>query len=99
MITKQHILLVFSALALFSMSLLIVFGDKGYADYKMLKKARQSLAEKNRTLVRENAALYRSMERLKHDPEYIENIARKELGVVGKNEIIFKFERNRLYKE
>jgi cell division protein FtsB len=34
--------------------------------------------------------LYRSIERLKSDPAYIESIARKELGMIRKEEIIIK---------
>jgi cell division protein FtsB len=32
--------------------------------------------------------LYHEIERLKKDPAYIEAIARQELGLVGKNEIV-----------
>ena len=37
--------------------------------------------------------MYTEIERLKHDPEYIENVARRELGMIGKNEVIFKVEK------
>ncbi len=56
----------------------------------MLKKTRDGLKDKNEMLVQENISLYRSIERLKNDLVFIENVARQELGVVGKNEIIFK---------
>ncbi len=75
----------------FSLLMLIVFGDKGLADLNMLKKSRDALVQKNESLLQENLSLYRSIERLKTDPYYIESIARKELGAVRKNELIFKF--------
>ncbi len=87
---KQNILLSFAILALFSLSVLIIFGDKGLADLNLLKKSRDGLTEQNEALTQENISLYRSIERLKSDPVFIENVAREELGVIGKNEIIFK---------
>lgn len=74
------------------MCLLIIFGDKGFADLNMMKKARDGLKDKNHSLMQENLSLYRSIQRLKTDPTYIEFIARQELGVIGKNEVIFKIQ-------
>jgi cell division protein FtsB len=34
--------------------------------------------------------LYNEIERLKNDDKYIENIARQELGMIGKDEMILK---------
>jgi cell division protein FtsB len=87
---KQNMLISAAILAIFSMFLMIIFGDKGLADLNMLKKSRDGIIEKNEILIQENISLYRSIERLKKDPEFIENVARQELGVIGKNEIIFK---------
>lgn len=87
---KQHMLISVAIIAIFSMFLMIIFGDKGLADLNMLKKSRDGIIEKNEILIQENISLYRSIERLKKDPEFIENVARQELGVIGKNEIIFK---------
>ena len=42
-------------------------------------------------LKKENQRLYRNIERLKNDPEYIEEIAREELGMVARDEIIYQF--------
>jgi len=88
--TKQNILLAFIILALFSLLLIIVFGENGLADLNLLKAERDSLVQKNAEISRENLLLSREIERLKNDPEYLENVARQELGVVGKDELIFK---------
>ncbi|MCP4104681.1 MAG: septum formation initiator family protein [Desulfobacteraceae bacterium] len=95
MISKQQILLSFAIAGLFFMCLLIVFGDKGFADLNMMKKVRDGLKEKNESLMQENLSLYRSIERLKTDPAYIEFIARQEMGVIGKNELIFKIQNSK----
>ena len=41
-------------------------------------------------LAKENLILYSEIERLKNDSKYIENIARQELGMIGKDEVILK---------
>ena len=41
-----------------------------------------------------NLSLYREIDRLKHDPKYIEDVVRRELGLIGKDEVIFKLKKN-----
>lgn len=72
------------------MLLLIIFGDNGVADLRLLQTKRDGLIEKNETLARENVQLYHQIERLKNDPDYIKSIARRELGMIGKDEVILK---------
>jgi cell division protein FtsB len=93
MSTKQSILLALAILALFSMSLFIVFGENGLADLHLLRVERDRLLKKNAEITQENLSLYREIERLKHDLDFLENVARKELGVVGKDELIFKLKK------
>ena len=59
-------------------------------DLNMLRKERDQLAEKNQLLNHENHTLSDEIDRLQNDPKYIENIARQELGMVGKDELILK---------
>ena len=87
---KQNILIAFAILGVFTLLLFIIFGDKGLADLHLLQKERDVLIEENRKLEQENLSLYSEIDRLKHDPEFVENIARQELGVIGKEEVIFK---------
>ena len=87
---KQKILLSVAILVLFNLLLIIIFGDKGLVDLSLLKKEKERLVEKNREIIRENLSLYREIERLKNDPEFIESVARKELGVIGKDDVILK---------
>ena len=42
----------------------------------------------------DNFSLYHEIDRLKHDPKYIEDVVRQELGFIGKDEVIFKFKTN-----
>jgi cell division protein FtsB len=87
---KKKILLFLAILVLFNLILVVIFSDNGLVDLILLKKEKERSAEKNREVIRENLSLYREIERLKHDPEFIESVARKELGVVGKDEVILK---------
>ena len=90
MTSKQQVFLCLAILVLFSMLLLILFGDHGVADLNLLRSERDTLAEKNEKLARENLLVYDKINRLKTDLEYIENVARQELGMIGKDELILK---------
>jgi len=87
---KQKILISFCILTLFSMLLFILFSDKGLSDLFKLKSERDRLVNQNVQLKKENDTLYRTIERLRNDPEYIESVARKELGMIKKDEVILK---------
>jgi cell division protein FtsB len=73
--------------------LLILYGEKGYADLIQSRKERDHWIAKNAKLYEENQSLLRAIDRLKSDPKYIENVAREELGMVRKDEVIFKFKK------
>jgi cell division protein FtsB len=89
-ISKQNILLAFAIIILFSLLMFTLYGENGLADLYRLKTERDVLLKKSDELIRENLSLYREIERLKNDPEYVENVARNELGVIGKDEVVIK---------
>jgi len=95
MSSKQSILLALSILALSSLLIFIVFSENGLVDLNRLKMERDVLLLKNEDLTQKNLSLYREIERLRNDPQYIENVARQELGVIGKGEVIFKTKKDR----
>ena len=88
--TREKILLSFAILTLFSMLFFVIFGENGLADLNLLKQERSLLLEKNQALEQKNIALYREIHRLKNDLKYIESVARRELGMIRKDEVIFK---------
>lgn len=91
--TKKHkILIGIGLVVVFSFLLLIFFGDNTLLELNRLKKDRNLLIKINEDLVRQNDLMYNEIERLKHDPKYIESVARQELGMIGNNEIIFKID-------
>ena len=87
---KQKILLSFAALILLSLCVLVIFGDNGLSELQSLRQKREGLIEKNEQIIRENLALSRERQRLEHDLTYIENVARQQLGFIGKGEVILK---------
>ena len=87
---RQKIFLLIVILVLFSLLVFIMFSDSGLADLFKLKSEKERLLQENIRLKRENLTMYRMIERLKNDPEYIESIARKELGMIKKGEVILK---------
>ena len=90
MTKKQSILLSISILFLLGLFFFIIVSEQGFADLRFLKKERDRLIEENKRLTRENFSISVEIDRLKNDPEYIENVARRELGMIGEDEIILK---------
>jgi cell division protein FtsB len=87
---KQKILFSLSILILFSLLLFIVFDDNGLVDLNVLKKERDGLVEKNAKITMDNLSLYREIDRLEHDSGYIEDVVRRELGLIAEGEVIFR---------
>jgi cell division protein FtsB len=87
----QKILLSLVALVLLNILLIIIFGDRGLVEVNRLKGERDQLLEDNHDLKAKNSALRREIERLKSDPAYIEHVARQELGMIGRDEVIVRF--------
>jgi len=90
MTKKQNILLSISILLLISLFIYIIFSKHGYSDMVLLKQEQSKLIQVNERLTRGNLAISIEIDRLEHDLAYIENIARQELGMISKDEIILK---------
>ncbi len=81
------------------MLLFIVFGENGLTDLYRLKTQKDRIVEQTGELTKKNLSFYREIERLKNDPKYLENVARKELGVIGKDEVIIKVKKTKKVKQ
>ncbi len=90
MTRKSNILLSIAVLLLLSLFFFIIVSEHGLADLRFIKKERDRLVEDSKRLSRKNQTIGIEIDRLKHDPAYIESIARQELGMIGKDEIILK---------
>ena len=68
------------------------FGDKGILHLLRLRKELVRIKGTNVKMEAENEKLREEVKRLQHDKRYIEEIARKELGMVKEGEVIYQFE-------
>jgi len=84
------------------LGILTFFGEKGILHLFRLQKEVARIKEKNVKLEEENQNLREEVKRLQSDKRYIEEIARKELGMVKEGEIIYQFDlrmtKNRIQK-
>ena len=95
MTTKRKIVVTTGMAVLFSFLFVIGLGDRGAVDLYQLHLRKVRLDRSNLERQKKNRAVYRSIQRLRNDPEFIENIARSELGMVGKDEVVYQFRKKR----
>ncbi len=70
----------------------IIFSTYGVRRYYKLCKEINVVKAENQRLKEENKNIRRELDRLKNDPAYREEVARKKFGLIKKNEIIFDLE-------
>ena len=69
------------------------FGERGFLHLYRMEKNRQAYLERIREVEKENQALIDEIRRLNTDTAYLESVARKELGLVKEDEILYRFGR------
>ena len=69
----------------------IGFGERGFIHLYRMEKERQNYLEKIAELEQTNKELMNQIRRMREDRDYIETVARRELGLVKENELIIKF--------
>ena len=74
------------------LGILTFFGEKGILHLLRLQKEFVRIKERNTKLEEENQKLKEEVKRLQTDKRYIEEIARRELGMVKEGEIIYQFD-------
>jgi len=75
---------------LFLMALLITFGNRGIVDNYLMSKRLSQLKEGNNSLMEQNRELGGKILLLRSDLAYIESIARNELGMVKKGDVVYR---------
>ena len=73
------------------MVLFIIFGERGFMDYRSLREKQITLEEANSCLIKENNDLKREVTLLRSDARYIETVARRELGMVRPGDRVYQF--------
>jgi cell division protein FtsB len=74
--------------------LALIFSHRGPYQILRFNAERQRLEQENARLTAENERLARTIDRLQHDPEMIQDLIRRELNFVKKNEIILQLPPN-----
>jgi cell division protein FtsB len=75
---------------LFLMALLITFGNRGIVDNYLMSKRLAQLNSQNGMIAAESDELKRKILLLRSDLTYIESIARNELGMVKKGDVVYR---------
>jgi cell division protein FtsB len=89
----KHILK-FSLLALLFLGLVVAwlgFGERGFIHLYRMDRERQAYLERINKLERENRELLEEIQRLRSDREYVEDLGRRELGLVKEEELMYRF--------
>jgi cell division protein FtsB/cell division protein DivIC len=89
---KKKRLLLLILISFLILGILTFFGEKGILHLLRLQRELVRIKEKNTKLEGENQKLREEVKRLQTDKRYIEEIARKELGMVKEGEIIYQFD-------
>ena len=75
----------------FLMSMLITFGKRGLIDNYTMKERLTALKKTNNEMTIENKELKKKVTLLKDDLQYIEMIARNEIGMVRAGDLIYRY--------
>ena len=72
-----------------------LFGEMGVVGSLKLYRTSEQVLEENARLRDENRRLREEVEKLRTNPSYIEELARKELGLIGERENVIVFDRKK----
>jgi len=71
--------------------IIFLFANKNFQTLLILKKEIAQLKQRIIGLQEENKGLKEELEAMKNDPEYLESMARRELGLIKPGETKYKF--------
>ena len=80
-------------LGLAILTLWMALSPYGLWQHSRISRQLEELKAENARLEQENQQLLREITLLRNDPQYIEEMARREYGLLKKNELIFDFSR------
>lgn len=78
----------------------VLFAPKtGFLALLRQRSELKTLQEETQALTQENAALKKEIERIETDDQYLEEISRRDYGLVKENEMVFDFSRKKKEKK
>jgi cell division protein FtsB len=75
------------------------FGERGVIKIIRLKQERDRIIADVNRMQEENKRLQEEIRRLREDSRYLESVARRDLGLIKENEILFIFEDKNVAQE
>lgn len=88
MLGKMALTLGLVGLIVGGLSYLVFFSSWGPFQFSQLSQERERMEQENARLAEENTRLARTIDRLHNDPDMIQDLIRRELNFVKKNEVI-----------
>ena len=89
----KKLVFVLAAVVLATLVGMIIFSESGFRDWSRLREEEKQIIAENHALEVENFRFAQKIKRLKLDLGTIENVARHQLGMVGEDEIVFRFKK------
>jgi cell division protein FtsB len=77
---------------LLTVSGLLIFGQRGITHLVTLQEQFEELESENHRIEQENIRLKQEIKLLKENQAYIEDMARKQLGLVKEDELVYQFQ-------
>ena len=90
---KKNVYIVTILVALTIIVVLTTLGQKGYFQMSQLKNELSELEKVNQELLLENSSLRKEIDLLNSDLRYIEGLARKDLGLIKEDELIYHMQK------
>ncbi len=88
---EKRFLQIVAVIAVCSLLWILMAPGSGLVAFFNKRSEKKQLEREIIQLKEENAELKNSINRLKNDPQYLEEVARKEYGFLRKNERVFNF--------
>ena len=88
--TGKKFYLLFLLAMVVVLGLILAYSDHGLMRLRELQQKKQAIEMENEKLQEENRRLLQQIERIKTDPRYIEDEARKKLGLIRPDETIYR---------
>lgn len=91
----QKWLMGMASIGIFLMAIHMLFDNKGILDLLRVRRDQLLLVKQNAKIRNKNRTLYREIDRLNNDPEYLEEVVRKETQMVRPGEIVVRMKDKR----
>lgn len=90
---------IIAALSVLALLWILLAPGSGLVTYMTKRSQLRKLEQETAQIRQKSSNLEKDIEKLQNDPEYLERIARKDHGLLKKNERVFDFSREKVEKD